>query len=149
MSTQLTVVEKVIFLQDVDVFAEVPSEQLAFVAAVAEELDVLAEQVLYQEGEPSDSMYLVLDGKVRLHRGETEILVAGPRQAFGTWALFDDEPRVGAATVLEPTRLLRIDRDDFYNVLADNVNVIQGVMRAVVRRLRALGRALRNPISQG
>ena len=145
----LSVVEKVIFLQNVDVFSEVPTEQLAFLAAVAEEVDGEAGERLYGEDEPSDCMYLVLQGAVRLHRGNTDVTIAKSKEAFGTWALFDDEPRVVAATCTEPTRLLRVDKDDFIEVLADNVQITQGVLKAIVRRLRALGRAVRGPPSAG
>ncbi len=136
----LTVIEKVIFLQDVDVFSEVPTEQLAILAAIAEESVVEKDDKLYQAEGPSDSMYLVLEGAIRLHRGPTEVLVARNREAFGTWALFDDEPRVTDATALEESRVLRIDKADFIDVLADNVQITQGVLKAIVRRLRALGR---------
>lgn len=138
----LTVIEKVIFLQNVDVFSEVPTDQLAFLAAVAEEITAEKDERLYGEDDPSDSMYLVLEGKVRIHRGATEVLVAGDREAFGTWALFDDEPRLVAATAIERTRLLRIGKDDFIEVLADNVEITRGVLKAMVRRLRALGRSV-------
>lgn len=145
----LSVVEKVIFLQNVDVFSEVPTEQLAFLAAIAEEVSCEADERLYEEDEPSDCMYLVLEGSVRLHRGDTDVTTATTKEAFGTWALFDDEPRVVAATCTAPTRLLRVDKDDFIEVLADNVQITQGVLKAIVRRLRALGRAVRGPPSAG
>jgi len=146
----LTVVEKVIFLQAVDVFSEVPTEQLAFLGAVAEELSAVEGETLYRTDEPSDCMYLVLEGEVRLHRGEIQVTVARAREAFGTWALFDDEPRLTSATCVRASRLLRVDKDDFIEVLADNVQITQGVLKAVVRRLRALGRAVAQPTpSQG
>jgi CRP-like cAMP-binding protein len=138
----LSVVEKVIFLQRVDVFSEVPAEQLAYLAAIAEERLAPAGEVLYAEEDPSDGMYLVLEGQVRLRRGDVDVTVAGPGDAFGTWALFDDEPRVMAATVTAEAELLRIDKSEFIEVLADNVHITQGVLKAVVRRLRALGRAV-------
>jgi CRP-like cAMP-binding protein len=132
----------VIFLQAVDVFSEVPTEQLAILASIAEETTVAKNEKLYQSEEPSDSMYLVLEGKIRLHRGTTDVLVAKTKEAFGTWALFDDEPRVTDATALEESRVLRIDKEEFIDVLADNVQITQGVLKAIVRRLRALGRSV-------
>jgi CRP-like cAMP-binding protein len=142
----LSVIEKVIFLQNVDVFSEVPTEQLAYLAAIAEELSFGANESLYEEHDASDSMYLVLEGRVRLHRGETQVTLAGAGEAFGTWALFDDEPRVTAATTLDATRLLRIDKEDFIDLLADNIKITQGVLKAIVKRLRGLmGRATRPP----
>ena len=140
-----TVIEKVIFLQNVDVFSEVPTEQLASLAAIAREGSFEAEEGVYREEGASDAMFLVVEGRVHLQRGATPVTTAGPREAFGTWALFDDEPRVATATALEPTEALRISRTDFLDVLADNVRVTEGVLKAIVRRLRALGRAVRGP----
>lgn len=134
----LTVVEKVIFLQNVDVFAHVPSEQLAYLAAIAEESTYIKGDVIFQEAAPSDALFLVLDGRVRMHRGEEEITVIGPREAFGTWALFDDEARVATATAIEETRLLRVDREEFIDLLADHVQITQGVLKTMVKRMRGL-----------
>ncbi|MEE8577528.1 MAG: cyclic nucleotide-binding domain-containing protein, partial [candidate division Zixibacteria bacterium] len=63
----LTVIEKVIFLQNVDVFDHVPTEQLAYLAAVAEEVTYEAGTDVFKEDDPSDSLYLILEGQVRLH----------------------------------------------------------------------------------
>lgn len=134
----LTVVEKVIFLQNVDVFSEVSTERLSVLATIAEEIEARAGQRLYAEADPSDAMYLVLDGAVRLHRGETDVTRAQAREAFGTWALFDDELRVVSATCDVDSRLLRIDKAAFIELLADNVELTQGVLKAVVRRMRSV-----------
>ena len=65
----LTTVEKVIFLQDIDFFEFTQTEDLAYIAAITEEVRIKAGSTIYKEGEDSDSMYLVLDGRVRLHIG--------------------------------------------------------------------------------
>ena len=132
----LSVVEKVIFLQNVDVFAEVPTEQLATLATIAEEVNVLKGDVIYRENEYSDALYLVLDGRVRLHQADREITVVAAREAFGTWALFDEEVRLVTATAEEDSHLLCLNRDDFVDLLADHVQIAQGVLKTVARRLR-------------
>lgn len=134
----LSVVEKVIFLQNVDVLAEIPTEQLSHLAAIAEEISVTAGDAVYESGEPSDALYVVLEGKVRLHRDGEDITVAEKNDAFGTWALFDQTPRVATASAVDETRLLRIDREDFIDLLADHVQIIQGVLKTLVGRLRDL-----------
>ncbi|HDY89636.1 MAG TPA: cyclic nucleotide-binding domain-containing protein, partial [bacterium] len=134
----LTVIEKVIFLQNVDVFLEVLSEQLAYLAAIAEEITYLKGDNIYKADDPSDAMYFVLEGKVKLHRDGEEVMIAESKVAFGTWALFDEEPRVVTATAIEDTKLLRIYADDFYDLLADNVQITQGIFKALVRRMRNL-----------
>lgn len=134
----LTVIEKVILLQGIDIFSEVPTEQLASLAAIAEEISFSADDVIFSENDFPDALYVVLDGRVRLHRNDSEVATAKDREAFGTWALLDDEPRVAGATAESETRLLRIDREDFIDLLADHVQIAQGVLKMVVKRLRSL-----------
>jgi len=134
----LTIIEKVIFLQNVEVFTDVPTEDLAYLAAITEEVSFKAGEDIYKEDEPSDALYLVLEGKVRLHREGREIMIADEKKAFGTWALFDEAPRVVTASPLTDCRLLRIDREDFFDLLADHIQITQGVFKTVVKRLRTL-----------
>ena len=134
----LSIVEKVIFLQNVTVFTEIPSEQLSYLAAIAEELSFSAGDDVYKSDEPSDALYVVLEGKVRLHRDDEEITVAESSEPFGTWALFDDTPRVATATAVDDTKLLCIDREDFLDLLSDHVQITEGVLKTLVGRLRGL-----------
>lgn len=134
----LTIIEKVIFLQNVEVFTDVPTEDLAYLAAITEEVTYREGEDIYTEDSPSDALYIVLEGKVRLHRDGNEIMIADEKKAFGTWALFDEAPRVVTATPLSECRLLRIDREDFFDLLADHIQITQGVFKTVVKRLRTL-----------
>lgn len=134
----LTVVEKVIFLQEVDIFEYTPTEDLAYIAAITEECEFAAGDIIYREGEISDSMYLVIEGTVALRRGEQDVLVAKKKNVFGTWSLFDDEPRVVTAVPLEESRLLKIDKEDFFELLADHAQITQHILKAIVKKLRSL-----------
>ena len=144
----LTVVEKVLFLQEVDIFETALTEDLAHIAAITEEAEFTAGDDIYREGDISDSMYLVIEGRVRLHQAGQEVLIALPKSAFGTWALFDDEPRVVTATTLEATRLLKIDREDFYDLLADHTRITQNVLKTLSTRLRNLMKRVQSDLSQ-
>lgn len=143
----LTVVEKVICLQTVDVFSELPTEQLSYLAAIAEEVSYSEGDVVYKRDEPSDALYVVLDGKVRIHRDGEDIAVEERDDAFGTWALFDETPRVATATAVGDTRLLRIDREDFLDILTDHVQITRIVLKTLVGRLRGLLESVGTDIS--
>ena len=134
----LTTIEKVLILQDVDIFEHTSTEDLSHIAAIPEEIEYRADDIIFKEDEISDSMYVVVDGKVRLIRGEKEVMVAGKMEAFGTWALFDDEPRVATATALETSQLLRIDKEEFIDLLADHVAITQSILKTMAKRLRRL-----------
>jgi len=134
----LTTVEKVLFLQDVDIFEYTSTEDLALIAAITEEIELKPDEIIFKEGEIPDAMYVVSEGKVNLSRAGQEVMVAKQKEAFGTWALFDDEPRVATATTLEDTRLLQIDKEDFIDLLADHVAITQSILKTMVKRLRNL-----------
>jgi CRP-like cAMP-binding protein len=65
-------------------------------------------------------------------------LDVGPGEAIGAWALFDDQPRALTAVTVEPSHLLRIDREQFFDVLSDHAGIAQGIFKALVRRIRSL-----------
>ncbi len=134
----LSIIERVIILQSVDVFSEVPPEQLAHVAAIATERSVSAGEVLFREQDDSDAMYVVLEGEVRLSRGKQVVTEARQDDAFGTWSLFDDDPRVVDAVAVVDSRLLQLARDDFIDLLADNVEITRGVLKGIVMRLKGV-----------
>ena len=134
----LTTVEKVLFLQDVDIFEYTSTEDLAHIAAITDEIEINADEIIFKEGEFPDAMYIVSQGKVSLSRAGQEVMVAEHKDVFGTWALFDDEPRVATAKTLEDTMLLRIDKEDFIDLLADNVAITQSLLKTMVKRLRKL-----------
>ena len=71
----LTTIERVILLRRVDVFTGVPTEKLAELAAVSEEVDRLEGDVLFRESEPSDALYLVIHGDVSLLRYARDFLL--------------------------------------------------------------------------
>jgi CRP/FNR family cyclic AMP-dependent transcriptional regulator len=134
----LTTVEKVLLLQDVDIFEHTSTEDLSHIAAIAEEIEYQPDEVIFKEDEISDSMYVVIQGKVRLTRTEKEVMVAGKMETFGTWALFDDEPRVATATTLEVSQGLRLDKEEFVDLLADHVGITQSILKTMAKRLRRL-----------
>jgi CRP/FNR family transcriptional regulator, cyclic AMP receptor protein len=134
----LTAVDKVLFLQNVDFFRYATTEELAYIGSIAREVERPKGTIIFKEGERADAMYLILKGRVRLHKDGQEILVAGEREAFGTWALFDTEPRIMTATAIEEVQLLKIDQEEFYDLLADHIEITQSIFRALVQRIKGL-----------
>ena len=134
----LTTVEKVIFLQEIDIFEQTSTEDLAHIAAITEEFELKRDHVIFKEGDFPDAMYMVLDGTVRLTRDDQVVMDAKHKDVFGTWALFDDELRVVTAVTLEESRLLKIDKEDFIDLLADHVQITQSILKGMAMRLRSL-----------
>jgi CRP/FNR family transcriptional regulator len=115
---------------------------LSFIAAIAEEVSVEAGTVLYRENDPPDGLYVVVSGLVAAGRGQEALDRIGPNGSFGVWALFDDQPRLTKAEAVESSRLLFVRRDEFYDVLADHVEIAQALFKQLVNRLRRLTTAV-------
>jgi ATP/ADP translocase len=135
--TDMELIEKVFLLQQVDLLQGARGAHIALLASIAEEVDIPADSVVLAAGAVPDAMYVVTRGSVQLH-GVGHDLVAGPEHAFGTWALIDDQPTQVEARTLEPSRLLRVTRDDFHDLLADHPELAIGILRGLARRMRRL-----------
>jgi CRP-like cAMP-binding protein len=134
----LNVIEKVLILQDVDVLSNMTSEQLSFIAAIAEEISLGPNQEIYREGDPPDGLYVVISGSVAMFRGETEIDRIKPAGALGVWALFDDIPMLTTAKTVVESKLLFVPREHFYNVLSDHVDIVERIFKQLAERVRKL-----------
>jgi CRP-like cAMP-binding protein len=131
----LTVIEKVVFLQDIDAFAEIPIEQLTHIASITEEVPLEPDTTLIKQDEPAEALYFIVEGKIRMTRNGRSIEV-GEKDVIGAWSLFDDElPNFFTAVTLEPTLLLRIDREDFLDIVADYVEITEGIFKSLARRI--------------
>jgi len=134
----LTPVDKVLCLQSVDVFKHATTEMLAFIGSIAQEVLAPKGHVIFRENDVSDAMYAVVTGRVRLDSSGKEVITAGSGQSFGTWALFDNPPRVMTATALEDVHLLKIRSEDFYDLLSDHDEITPVIFRAVIERINRL-----------
>src|SRR5215475_4649447 len=134
----LSAVDKVLSLQSVDIFKHATTEMLAYLGSIAEELHASEGQVVFGEDDVSDAMYVVVSGRVRLDKSGKEVMTVHAGQSFGTWALFDTQPRVMTATVVEDVHLLKIRSEDFYDLLSDHDEITPVIFKALVERVKNL-----------
>jgi CRP-like cAMP-binding protein len=136
---ELNIVEKVIALEGVELLQNLSPEQLARIGAIAREMKVPPRKVILDAAQPVDALYVIVEGAVELSRGGEPVTVARQGEVLGAWALFDEsDPMSVKAESLEDTRLLRIGREDFYDLLADNSEITSAMFSTLVRRFRKL-----------
>lgn len=133
-----TVVEKVLLLQNVDLLSAARSEDLAVLASIAEEVLYAKGATVFEEGQPADGLYVVIRGELVLTREGVEVDRMGEKSALGAWDLTEGSPRVFGSTTADETLLLRVDRQDFYDLLLDYPELGQSMLKAMVRRFRNL-----------
>ncbi len=132
----LSTIEKVIILKTVRMFGQTPDEVLADVADLLEEEEVSEGEPILKRGDFGDSMYIIVDGKVRVHDSDRHINYLRERDVFGEMALLDAEPRMASVTAVEPTRLFRLEQGPFYELLAERPEIATGIIRVLTQRLR-------------
>ncbi len=132
----ISTVERVLFLGGVELFVDIPSEELSGIANIAEEVELSTGQRVFAEGDPGDSMYLIVDGRVRIEVQEKTVAELGTRQCFGEMAILDNEQRSGTVTCLSDAVFLRIAQSDFLEIMMEKPELSRGIIRVLVSRLR-------------
>ena len=105
------------------------------------EVKVSKGQVLFNEGDSGDRLYIVTDGKIKLgiksiDGRENLLAVLGPGEMFGELSLFDPSPRTATATALTDAKLLGLGQEDLNLWLAEHPEVAKHLLRALAQRLR-------------
>ena len=129
-------VEKVLFLKSAPVFERVSGEDLAPLARVAEVEIYSTGEPITREGETGDALYIIIRGRVTISVEGRLIATLGTGEAVGEMAVLDSSPRSATATAVEETEVLRIGSEEFYEVLHEQVEIAEGIIRLLSARLR-------------
>lgn len=130
--------ERVLILKGADLLKDVGPRHLLGLAEAAREVEISKGQTLYEEEDPADALYMVVEGRVRLSTGDQTTSEVGPGEAFGTWALVDDSKRGQRAECIEDGLALELQREDFYERAAGDLTLLREVLRVLAKRLRSL-----------
>ena len=133
----LLTIEKVLILKSVGIFSDVPDDALSDLAPLLKLTDVPAGATVIREQEIGSTLYVILDGKVRVYRGSRTIAELGERDVFGELSVLDPEPRSASVEALEDTRLFELRGDHLHELMATNPAVVRGIIRFMCRRIRA------------
>lgn len=136
----ISTVEKVLFLKGVDLFKTIPAEELSHIAQITDEVECAPQETIFNEGDQGDAMYLIVDGKVKVHAGDKVLAELGTSQCVGEMAILDAEPRSASITALTDLTLLKINREDFSEILGEKPEISRGIIKVLTGRLREANR---------
>ena len=137
----------VALLARVPVFGTLSTEELMRVADVAVPRRYDSGQVVFREGDSSDTCYVVRAGHaraIRQHADGRSITLAnfGPGEIFGELAMFDDETRSATIEALEDMEAIAILGRDMRRLLREHPDMGVKLIGSLVRRLRATNEQL-------
>jgi CRP/FNR family cyclic AMP-dependent transcriptional regulator len=123
-------------------------EELAEISRHAVPRQFRARTVLVSEGEDTDALYIIVEGRARAFVGdengrEIVLSVMGPGEYFGDIA-FDDGPRSASVITLEPCKMLVVPHEEFEEFVKSNPTFAMNFVRKLIHQVRTLTQNVRS-----
>jgi DASS family divalent anion:Na+ symporter len=125
-------------LRSVDLTSGLDRVALARLAAYMDPVAVRAGEVIFSEGDAGDALYIVVRGTFGAFVGPEpkRVNTIGPGHYVGELALLVDEPRSATIRADADGELLRLDRQQFMELLGRDAAAAKAVATTLARRLR-------------
>lgn len=141
--------EKIVLLRGMEIFEGLTVSELAAVAAVTEEETLPPGSEFISEGEPGETMYLIVSGQVEVTKKGADgcsvgLAKMGPGGYVGEMALFDNLVRSATVVTSEDTRLLVLHKAEFTEAVREYPQVALQVCKELSRRLRGLQKKIQD-----
>jgi CRP/FNR family cyclic AMP-dependent transcriptional regulator len=129
------------FLKRVALFSGLTDTQIERLAAGSVRRSFPKGRTIVAEGEPSQSLYILLSGRAKVQRSDTEgkeviLAVLGPGECFGEMSLIDDAPRSASVITIESCDFMSINKESFKTMMVSSPEISMRIMKGLVKRLR-------------
>jgi CRP/FNR family transcriptional regulator len=129
------------------VFASLAEEDLGLVAEMSHPRRFGAGEVVFREGDASNTCYVVRSGHARALREHVDgrqiaLATFGPGDIFGELAMFDDELRSATIETIDAVETLAILGPDLRRLMLGRPQLAVAIAAALARRLRATNERL-------
>ena len=125
-------------LSQLEIFADLTSEQLNQLVALGEITAYPSDLVLFREGDEGDKLFLILEGSIEVsNEGDKQIFLLSEGDLLGEIALLDGLPRTATVTTASPCKLFGLSRVQFEAFLAFDPNLAMSLMTVTNRKVRA------------
>ncbi|MGA5535163.1 Crp/Fnr family transcriptional regulator [Mycolicibacterium nivoides] len=123
------------------IFQGVSPDAVAALVRQLEPVTFRRGEVVFAEGEPGDTLYIITVGKVKIGRKSVDgrdslITLMGPSDMFGELAIFDPGPRTSTVTALTELKTVVMSRSVLRSWIADRPEIAEQLLRVLARRLR-------------
>jgi len=126
---ELTRIQIVVCLQSCDLFAFCKAEEVLRLAGIARERHFPAGSTIYEPNDPAEYLFSVVHGEVRLESAAGGPRSIGPLQTFGVTEILCGRLRADRAVAERDTLVLAIEADDFFDLLANNIEIVRALFR--------------------
>ena len=128
------------FLKKIPLFAEMPEEDLRLLCTTVDNIDLLAGENLFSEGDQASKAYIVKSGEVEIVKmaNDREVLLAvrGEGVVIGEMALLESMPRTATVRARTDAELYAIQKEDFDKLLESSPTALNALFHTILGRLR-------------
>ena len=135
---RLLLIEKVLVLKSLNLFKDTPENILADLAPLMKEMQYEQGSEIFKEGETGDCMYIIQQGNIKIHKGNTTLAILKEKEVFGELSLLDADTRSASATADTDCTLYKIDQEPFYELMDERPEVAKGFIKILCQRLRTM-----------
>lgn len=137
-----TIIDLVLALKNVSIFSEIPENIMAEVAEIIEVMEFKRGELIMKKGEIGNCMYVIREGSVKVHDGAKILAQLEKNDIVGELSLLAPVPRTADVTALEDLVLFRIDRAYFLDLLYEEPEIMNGILKVLVQRIIRLNQKL-------
>jgi CRP/FNR family transcriptional regulator, cyclic AMP receptor protein len=131
----ISTIERVLFLKSVPLFAGIGGESLVGVAEIAVEEHFHEAAEVIRQGDPGTSLHVIVSGEARVLVEGVQVATLLAGNVIGEMGVLAGVPRTATCVAASELTTLRIDREDFYDLMGERPDVALGVVRILVHRL--------------
>nr|WP_299069333.1 sigma 54-interacting transcriptional regulator [uncultured Allomuricauda sp.] len=95
-------------------------------------------ECIFQKGDIGDVMYVIFNGKVKVHENNHVYGYLSQGDCFGEYALIDNQARSASITTVEDTEVLKVERQRFVELMSSDSGFAKGVLSVLIKRHREL-----------
>ena len=133
-------------LADAPLFRNLTEAQIDKLLSLGERVNLNQGQVIVEEGEPNDALFLLLDGSLMISVGtgrlgnESAVRLSRPGDVIGEYSAIDRAPASARVSSVGMSEVFRLSLDSFQQALAEDAllasNIYRNMLVSLIERLR-------------
>jgi two-component system, sensor histidine kinase and response regulator len=123
-------------IREIELFTNFDDNVLAILAQNMKEITVKKDETLFAKGDQENSLFIVIDGSLKVHNNDYTFTILNNKQFFGEYALIDSAQRSASVTAVSDSVLLKLSQAVFNQVMETRPELWKSVLMSLTKRLR-------------
>jgi len=130
--------QRIAILKSCSFLSGIGESTLAELARHSVTREFAEDSLVVTKGEHGSTMFFIVEGTVRVHDGDVVLARLGSGEVFGEMAVLDADVRSASVSTESPARLICLERDDLWRVIAQDTEALKTIIASVLQRERSI-----------